>query len=58
MPQLTVPQVSRVLREALPRRVWTADELLAWLTDTQRRNERARQSHIKRRLHKSRDPSL
>ena len=58
MPQLTRPQVSRVLREILPRRTWTADELLGWLADTQRRNDRAKRSHSKRRLHKSRDPSL
>lgn len=58
MPQLTRPQVSRVLRELLPQRVWTDEDLLRWLKDTQQRNERAKQSHIKRRLNKLNNPSL
>jgi len=31
--------------------VWTEADLLAWLTATQDRNERVKQSHMKRRLH-------
>ena len=58
MPQLTRPQVSRVLRELLPQRVWTDEDLLHWLAETQQRNERAKQSHIKRRLNKLNNPSL
>ncbi len=50
MPQVTRPQLSRVVRELLPHRTWTDATLLQWLTDTQVRNERAKQSHIKRRL--------
>ena len=50
MPQLTRPQVSRVLREVLPQRTWTQEELLHWLLATQERNARAKRSHIKRRL--------
>ncbi len=49
MPQLTRPQVSRVLRELLPKPGWSAAELLRWLHETQTRNERAKQSHTKRR---------
>ncbi len=50
MPQITRPQVSRALRALLPQRVWTKDDLLAWLTATQNRNERVKQSHMKRRF--------
>jgi hypothetical protein len=49
MPQITRPQVYRVVRDLLPRVRFTPEELYRWLEDTQRRNERARQSHIKRR---------
>ncbi len=49
MPQVTRPQISRVLRELLPKPAWTASELLEWLQDTQTRNERAKRSHAKRR---------
>ncbi len=49
MPPLTRPQVSRVLRELLPKQAWTASELLDWLQDTQTRTERAKRSHAKRR---------
>lgn len=49
MPQITRPQVYRVVREVLPRQHWTYDQLLEWLRDTQRRNERAKQSHQRRR---------
>ena len=49
MPQVTRPQVYRVVRELLPRKHYTQDELLQWLQDTQERNERAKRSHAKRR---------
>ncbi len=58
MPQLTRQQVSRVLRELLPRRHWSVVELLEWLEDMQLRNERAKQSHLKRRLAKLQKLSL
>jgi hypothetical protein len=58
MPYITRPQVARVLREILPRRTWTRQALLGWLTATQQRNDRAKQSHLKRRLVKVRNPSL
>ncbi len=58
MPLVTRPQVSRVLRELLPRRVWTDLDLLEWLTATQQRNARATRSHAKRRLHARDKPSL
>jgi SRSO17 transposase len=48
-PQLTIPQVSRVLRELLPRRPWTWSDLWAWLQRTQARNAAAHRSHAKRR---------
>ena len=51
MPQITRPQVYRVVRELLPRERFGPWELLRWLADTQRRNERASQSHAKRRAH-------
>jgi hypothetical protein len=54
--QLTVPQVSRLLRGLLPQRTWTLADLLTWLTDTQRRNARAKHSHAER--HRGREPSL
>jgi hypothetical protein len=49
MPQITRPQVSRVLRELLPKQTWSTAELLRWLHETQTRNERAKRSHTKRR---------
>ena len=58
MPQLTRQQVSRVLRELLPRRHWSVAELLEWLQDMQLRNERAKRSHLKRRLAKLQKLSL
>jgi hypothetical protein len=58
MPQVTRPQVSRLLRELLPRRQWRVAELLAWLRDMQLRNERAKRSHLKRRLAKLQKLSL
>ena len=50
MPQVTRPQISRVLRELLPRREWTRHDLLAWLLATQVRNAAAKRSHANRRL--------
>ena len=49
MPQITRPQVCRVVREMLPRERFGPGELLRWLEDVQRRNERSRRSHEKRR---------
>ena len=49
MPQLTRPQTYRIVRELLPRVRFTPAELLRWLEETQRRNERAKRSHMKRR---------
>jgi hypothetical protein len=39
-----------VLRALLPQRVYTVEELFDWLLGTQVRNERAKRSHLKRRL--------
>ena len=58
MPLLTRQQVSRVLRELLPRREWSVDDLLEWMQDMQLRNERAKRSHLKRRLARRRKLSL
>ena len=58
MPLLTRQQVSRVLRELLPRRHWSAVDLLEWMQDMQLRNERAKRSHLKRRLARLRKLSL
>ena len=58
MPQLTRQPVSRVLRELLPRRQWRAADLLVGLRDMQLRNERAKRSHLKRRLAKVQEASL
>ena len=58
MPQVTRQQVSRVLRELLPRRAWSVVDLLEWLEDMQLRNERAKRSHLKRRLAKLQKVSL
>ncbi len=49
MPLITRPQVYRVVRELLPKAQFGPRELLEWLQDSQRRNERARRSHQKRR---------
>ena len=49
MPQITRPQVYRVVRELLPKEQFGPEELLRWLADVQERNERARLSHEKRR---------
>ena len=49
MPRITRPQVYRVVRELLPRERFGPEELLLWLDGVQQRNERARQSHEKRR---------
>ena len=58
MPLLTRQQVSRVLRELLPRRQWNVVDLLEWMEDMQLRNERAKRSHLKRRLAKLQKASL
>ena len=59
MPRLTRPQVYRIVYELLPRRRWTSAELLGWLEETQRRNERAKRSHAKRRARqRALNPSL
>jgi hypothetical protein len=58
MPQITLPQVSRVLRVLLPQRIWTLDDLLAWLSTTQERNERSKRSHAKRRAKKQEELML
>ncbi len=50
MPLVTRPQITRVLRVLLPQRVWTPDQLLCWLTETQQRLQRAKRSHAKRRF--------
>lgn len=50
MPLITRPQVSRVVRELLPKREWTREELINWLREMQERNERVKLSHIKRRV--------
>lgn len=49
MPQITRPQVSRVVRELLPQRRWTAAELVGGRHETQARNAAAQRSHAKRR---------
>lgn len=58
MPQITLPQVSRVLRALLPQRTWTPNDLLAWLSTTQERNERSKRSHAKRRAKKQQELTL
>ena len=58
MPLLTRQQVSRVLRELLPRREWSVVDLLERMQDMQLRNERAKRSHLKRRLARLRKLSL
>ena len=57
MPQITRPQVYRVVRELLPKEQFGPRELLGWLADVQERNERARRSHEKRRAARHRDAS-
>ena len=49
MPLITRPQVYRVVRELLPKEQFGPRELLGWLQEVQRRNERARLSRQKRR---------
>ena len=58
MPLLTRQQVSRVLRELLPRREWSVVDLREWMQDMQLRNERAKRSHLKRRLARLRKLTL
>jgi len=54
-PHLTRPQTYRVVRELLPRVRFTPADLLRWQEETQRRNERAKRSHTKRRAQRCRD---
>ncbi len=49
MPQITRPQVYRVVREMLPQERFGPKELLRWLKETQQRNQRASHSHQRRR---------
>lgn len=49
MPQITRPQVYRVVYELLPKRRWTPADLLYWLAETQARNAAAKLSHARRR---------
>jgi hypothetical protein len=49
VPQLTRPQVYRVVYELLPKKHWSAEALLGWLEGTQRRNAAAGRSHAQRR---------
>ena len=49
MPQVIRSQITRLLRQLLPQHTWTPDEVLAWLTDTQYRNEQAKRSLAARR---------
>ena len=58
MPQLTRLQRYRVVRELLPRERFGSDELLCWLGDVQRFNERANHSHEKRRAARCREASV
>lgn len=58
MPQITRPQISRVLRQLLPQRDWTFGDLQRWLVDTQERNQRSKHSHAKRRRARHEKPSL
>ncbi len=58
MPQITRPQVYRVVRELLPRERFGPDELLRWpRLLSGRRNERARRSHEKRRAARRQEAS-
>ncbi len=57
MPQITRPQVYRVVRELLPKERFGPEELLGCLANIQERNERARRSHQKRRAARGRNAS-
>ncbi len=46
---MTRSQAYRLLRELLPRKLYTRDDLIQWLLQTQRRNEQAARSHERRR---------
>ena len=58
MPQITWPQVYRVVREMLPRERFRPAALLRWLEDTQDSNEQARRSHAKRRAALRASPNI
>jgi hypothetical protein len=47
-----------VLRELLARREWSVVDLVEWMEAMQLRNERAKRSHLKRRLAKRQKASL
>ena len=49
MPEITRPQVHRIVYELLPRKHWTPAELVFWLNRTQARNAAAKRSHAHRR---------
>lgn len=49
MPEITRPQVYRVVRHLLARPRWTLAQLQQWLKTTQNHNRRAKASHQKRR---------
>ncbi len=57
MPLVTRPQVYRLVREMLPRKRFGPGELLQWLEDVQRRNERAKRPHEKRCAARRREAS-
>lgn len=54
MPQITRPQVHRIVYELLPRKRSTPAGLRAWLRRTQAQNERAKQSHARERARQRR----
>ena len=58
MPQITRPQVYRVMREMLPRERFGPAALLRWLEDTQDSNEQIRRSHAKRRAALRASPNI
>jgi hypothetical protein len=58
LPGVTIPHVTRGLREVQGRRHWTREDLAAWLHGTQTRNLRAKRTHAARRRARQRDPSL
>ena len=57
-PQITRPQITRVLRALLPQRSRTSDDLIGWLIRTQALNDRATRSHSQHRAKQIAPPSL
>ena len=49
MPQITQPQITRILRQLLPQRTWTKVALWDWLHDTQLTQRGRKQAHATRR---------